>query len=233
VLGGDARVAASEAASAYTSSRRRTQHLDVRLRPLQGSSAVPPNSLRWPPATRWSIPSPPGRKGHPRRHQEARTHPRPAYTPSKTALARTSNASGPGPTARKPTAKSNGSTGRCSRNGPTPGPTPLTPNALRPSRPGCTTTITTEAAPHSRVSHPPAASSTSVVNTARPQTPRAPHHPPTEQPRQPGRDPGGMVFALETYCPASDGFSAARIEEERCACHHQVPRPGPRGHQPY
>ena len=24
----------------------------------------------------------------------------------------------------------------------------------------------------------------------------------------------GMVFALETYCPAGDGFSAARIEEE-------------------
>jgi Xaa-Pro dipeptidase len=23
-----------------------------------------------------------------------------------------------------------------------------------------------------------------------------------------------MVFALETYCPASDGVSAARIEEE-------------------
>jgi Xaa-Pro aminopeptidase len=23
----------------------------------------------------------------------------------------------------------------------------------------------------------------------------------------------GMVFALETYCPATDGFSAARIEE--------------------
>jgi Xaa-Pro dipeptidase len=23
-----------------------------------------------------------------------------------------------------------------------------------------------------------------------------------------------MVFALETYCPATDGFSAARIEEE-------------------
>ncbi|MDB5407291.1 MAG: aminopeptidase family protein [Rhodospirillales bacterium] len=33
-----------------------------------------------------------------------------------------------------------------------------------------------------------------------------------------GTDPteikSGMVFALETYCPASDGFSAARIEEE-------------------
>jgi Xaa-Pro aminopeptidase len=24
----------------------------------------------------------------------------------------------------------------------------------------------------------------------------------------------GMVFALETYCPATDGVSAARIEEE-------------------
>jgi len=24
----------------------------------------------------------------------------------------------------------------------------------------------------------------------------------------------GMVFALETYCPAEDGVSAARIEEE-------------------
>ena len=23
-----------------------------------------------------------------------------------------------------------------------------------------------------------------------------------------------MAFALETYCPATDGFSAARIEEE-------------------
>ena len=24
----------------------------------------------------------------------------------------------------------------------------------------------------------------------------------------------GMVFAMETYCPATDGVSAARIEEE-------------------
>ena len=29
----------------------------------------------------------------------------------------------------------------------------------------------------------------------------------------------GMVFALETYCPASDGFSAARIEEEEDSSH--------------
>jgi Xaa-Pro aminopeptidase len=31
---------------------------------------------------------------------------------------------------------------------------------------------------------------------------------------QPVEIEAGMVFALETYCPASDGFSAARIEEE-------------------
>ena len=38
----------------------------------------------------------------------------------------------------------------------------------------------------------------------------------------------GMVFALETYCPASDGFSAARIEEEIVVTvggpdHHALP----------
>ncbi|GAA3786560.1 M24 family metallopeptidase [Streptomyces chiangmaiensis] len=31
---------------------------------------------------------------------------------------------------------------------------------------------------------------------------------------QPAEIQEGMVFALETYCPASDGYSAARIEEE-------------------
>jgi Xaa-Pro aminopeptidase len=30
----------------------------------------------------------------------------------------------------------------------------------------------------------------------------------------------GMVFALETYCPAADGFSAARIEEEVVVTEH-------------
>jgi Xaa-Pro dipeptidase len=30
----------------------------------------------------------------------------------------------------------------------------------------------------------------------------------------------GMVFALETYCPASDGYSAARIEEEVVVTEH-------------
>jgi Xaa-Pro dipeptidase len=32
-----------------------------------------------------------------------------------------------------------------------------------------------------------------------------------------------MVFAVETYCPATDGYSAARIEEEIV-----VTRDGPR-----
>jgi Xaa-Pro dipeptidase len=32
----------------------------------------------------------------------------------------------------------------------------------------------------------------------------------------------GMVFALETYCPATDGFSAARIEEEVVVTDHGV-----------
>ena len=48
----------------------------------------------------------------------------------------------------------------------------------------------------------------------------------------------GMVFALETYWPAADGWSAARIEEEvvvtaaRLRGHHQVPRRGPAGRRP-
>jgi Xaa-Pro dipeptidase len=32
--------------------------------------------------------------------------------------------------------------------------------------------------------------------------------------KEPVEIKAGMVFALETYCPARDGFSAARIEEE-------------------
>ena len=48
----------------------------------------------------------------------------------------------------------------------------------------------------------------------------------------------GMVFALETYCPATDGFSAARIEEEIVITEtgpegaHPVPGPGPVRRQP-
>ncbi len=48
----------------------------------------------------------------------------------------------------------------------------------------------------------------------------------------------GMVFAVETYCPASDGVSAARLEEEvvvvddGVADHHQVPLRGTVRHQP-
>ena len=42
----------------------------------------------------------------------------------------------------------------------------------------------------------------------------------------------GMVFALETYCAATDGRSAARIEEEvvvtatGCEVHHALPGGG-------
>ena len=42
----------------------------------------------------------------------------------------------------------------------------------------------------------------------------------------------GMVFALETYCPSTDGYSAARIEEEVVVTdkashgHQPVPRRG-------
>ncbi len=32
--------------------------------------------------------------------------------------------------------------------------------------------------------------------------------------REPIELKAGMVFAVETYCPAADGYSAARIEEE-------------------
>ncbi len=47
-----------------------------------------------------------------------------------------------------------------------------------------------------------------------------------------------MVFALETYCPASDGFSAARIEEEVVVTDDGpriltlFPAAGPLRHQP-
>ncbi len=44
--------------------------------------------------------------------------------------------------------------------------------------------------------------------------PRATRHQSPELTRLPMEIREGMVFALETYCPASDGFSAARIEEE-------------------
>ena len=55
--------------------------------------------------------------------------------------------------------------------------------------------------------------------------------------REPIELQAGMVFALETYCPASDGFSAARIEEEvvvtedGTADPHAVPGAGPRHRQ--
>ena len=52
------------------------------------------------------------------------------------------------------------------------------------------------------------------------------------------RSKTGMVFALETYCPATDGYSAARIEEEIVVTsagpkrHHALPGAGTVRHQP-
>ena len=49
----------------------------------------------------------------------------------------------------------------------------------------------------------------------------------------------GMVFALETYCAATDGRSAARIEEEvvvtatGCDVHHPLPGRGAAGRGPH
>jgi Xaa-Pro aminopeptidase len=39
-------------------------------------------------------------------------------------------------------------------------------------------------------------------------------HQPLGLARPPAKDQDRHVFALETYCPATDGFSAARIEKE-------------------
>lgn len=52
---------------------------------------------------------------------------------------------GPGLTDRRPTARSNGSTAPCSRNGPTPALTCLRPTAVPRSPTGCTPTIITAA----------------------------------------------------------------------------------------
>jgi len=41
--------------------------------------------------------------------------------------------------------------------------------------------------------------------------------------REPIELKAGMVFAVETYCPATDGISAARIEEKSCL-HRRAPR---------
>ncbi len=67
--------------------------------------------------------------------------------------ARRSPTSEPGPTGRRPTARSNASTALCSRNGPTPAPTPARTSASPPSPSCCTPTITTAATPRSQALH--------------------------------------------------------------------------------
>ena len=86
---------------------------------------------------------------------------------TKTPWARTSSTNAPARTGLRPTARSNATTAPCSRNGPTPEPYRLRSRTRRRfRRPGSIPTITTEATPHSKVSHQPAASPTSLVTTA-------------------------------------------------------------------
>ena len=67
---------------------------------------------------------------------------------------------GPGPTGPRPTAKPSATTAPSPTNGPTPAPTTQKPNAAPPLTPGSTPTTITGDTPHSRASHPPAASPT-------------------------------------------------------------------------
>jgi Integrase core domain/leucine-zipper of insertion element IS481 len=71
-----------------------------------------------------------------------------------------------GLTGRRPTAKANASTGPWPANGPTPAPMPPRPSGALPLTPGCTPTTITGDTPHSKASHPPAASPTCQDRTA-------------------------------------------------------------------
>ena len=94
-----------------------------------------------------------------------------------------SRTSGPGPTGPRPTARSNASTGPCSRNGPTPAPTSARPNAQPPSPTGSTPTITTAATPHSRrLTRRPCTQPGGAVHLAAPRGRRM-THPYTQQTR--------------------------------------------------
>src|ERR1700760_522724 len=90
------------------------------------------------------------------------------HTPSATRSA-TSDIAAPDPIDRKPTARSNASTAPWPTNGPTPGYTPATPNAMPSTHAGYTPTITIAATPHSAVNHQPAVYLTSQVSTSSPE----------------------------------------------------------------
>ncbi len=73
------------------------------------------------------------------------------------ALGEGSPTSAPCPTAHRPTARSNASTGPCSTNGPTPGSTAAKPSASPPFPSGYTPIIITAATPHLGAPRQPAA----------------------------------------------------------------------------
>ncbi len=74
---------------------------------------------------------------------------------------------GPGPIARRPTARPSGSSGRSSASGRTPGCTPPTRSAWRRCRASSTSTIDDARTPRSADSHPWPSSTTSLGITAR------------------------------------------------------------------
>ncbi len=102
------------------------------------------------------------------------TAPRTGRSPS----ARTSCINAPAPTGPRPMERSNGSTGPCSKNGPTPVPTPARTSAPRPTPSSCTPTITTAA-----------------TRTRRPLTSRPRHQPDGSVHLGPGETPPGAPVA--------------------------------------
>ena len=130
------------------------------------------------------------------------------------ALGDRSNTAAPGPTAPRPTAKSNASTAPSPPSGPTPRSTSQTKPAQRPTPTGSTSTITTDPTPASEASSPPTAFTTSELRTARrdPSDPRqvrllrvAAGASGAARPQPPGRPP-----------PSGTADAAARHRAARC-----------------
>lgn len=109
---------------------------------------------------------------HCRRTEQARDHPLPQALHRPRGLRQPASAGGIDHTGRSSSISgltnigaSSGSTGPPSKNGPTPGPTPQSPNEQPASTTGSTPTITTAATPHSPASHQPTLYSICVAST--------------------------------------------------------------------
>ena len=123
------------------------------------------------------------------------TDPGTGDTPSPIAVSHTN---APAPTGLRPMGR--GSTGSCSRNGPTSGPGPQTPSAEPPTTASSTSTITTHPTAHSAGQHPSPHSPTSPRTTSPRSTPSRARG---DRPRQ-SSDRGSDV----SQCP-QDGLEPA------------------------